>query len=215
MFSRYEALCRENAYAIRDLGALGVLSAFAIRCRCSAAARHEMSDGVSNTKGDTGLLIAEFCRSCARSVARRTWLSSEQALHVGVSQRDTSTRKPREYNTRDHDVWGLFGHIWGTLGWISGRLCRPPLSSSVVALSPGKNVSFRRQKQKAFLFPLTTRAYLTSPKALRNFFVVFISFHSCTIPPSLFSLRLIIFVLSAPLLYILFRTSPDAPRSGI
>lgn len=150
MFSRYEALCRENAYAIRDLGALGVLSAFAIRCRCSAAARHEMSDGVSNTKGDTGLLIAEFCRSCARSVARRTWLSSEQALHVGVSQRDTSTRKPREYNTRDHDVWGLFGPIWGTLGWISGRLCRPPLSLWHSARA--KMLAFADKNKKLFFF---------------------------------------------------------------
>lgn len=92
MFSRYEALCREITYAMRDLGgALRVLSAFAIRCRCSVAVRHEMSDGVSNTKGDTGLLIEEFCRSCAHSarlVACRTWLSSGQGLHVGVSQRD-------------------------------------------------------------------------------------------------------------------------------
>lgn len=90
--------------------------------------------------------------SFARSVAGRTWLSSEQALRVGVSQRDTSTRKPREYNTRDHDVWGLFGHIWGP--WVgfradsAGLRCPPPLWHSARA----KMLAFADKNKKLFFF---------------------------------------------------------------
>lgn len=61
MFSRYEALCRENTYAIRDLGGpsecylllpLGADAAWPLDTRCPTGSR--------TTKGDTGLLIEEF-----------------------------------------------------------------------------------------------------------------------------------------------------------
>lgn len=207
-------ICNEGFWSV---------SAFAIRCRCSVAIWHEMSNGSWTWKTIRGLLIPNLCWFSTFSGRRHLVL-----LWAGSSYRRKPERRFNSETLRTQQVWprclGPFQPHLGTLGWISGRLIGPPLSSSALAVGPDKSFSFRRQKQKPF-FSLSQRWPLPKSWGSFSFFSFFFAtflFHCCTIfqflwqaSPLDYFFCLFSSAVIHPVPHVCCRTSAAAPQSGI
>lgn len=167
---------------------------------------------VLNTKEDPGashtelVLIQHFRWQAAPG-------SPLSRFFVSLSSRETRQLGDSRNTASVITMSGALSATFGDTGfdfWQASRTFAVPLCSGT------------RPRQKFWLSQTKTKLFFSLsqcwplPKGWNScFFLLFFLFHCCTIPQSLFSLYLIIFVFSLPLFYIPFRTSPGAPRSGI